>query len=117
MRQDLDGRIDMILDGGPVGIGLESTIVDLTEGTPTHSWRPGYITGKMLREVLGEVRVDPGIQGKAEPCETEGAGNAVSPLRAESAADHRGWTSRKGLSNTSIARQRKQDSEGRKPEK
>ena len=63
VRQDLDGRIDMILDGGPVGIGLESTIVDLTEGTPT-ILRPGYITGKMLREVLGEVRVDPGIQGK-----------------------------------------------------
>lgn len=63
VRQDLDGRIDMILDGGPVGIGLESTIVDLTEGTPT-ILRPGYITGKMLIEVLGEVRVDPGIQGK-----------------------------------------------------
>ena len=62
VRQDLDGRIDMILDGGPVGIGLESTIVDLTEGTPT-ILRPGYITGKMLIEVLGEVRVDPGHTG------------------------------------------------------
>ena len=42
VRQDLDGRIDMILDGGPVGIGLESTIVDLTEGTPT-ILRPGQV--------------------------------------------------------------------------
>ena len=63
VRQDLDGRIDMILDGGPVGIGLESTIVDLTEGVPT-ILRPGYITGKMLQDVLGAVRVDPGIQSE-----------------------------------------------------
>lgn len=61
VREDLDGRIDMILDGGPVGIGLESTIVDLTEGLPT-ILRPGYITQRMLSDVLGEVRVDPGIQ-------------------------------------------------------
>ena len=60
VREDMDGRIDMILDGGPVEIGLESTIVDFTEEVPM-VLRPGYINLQMLREVLGEVRVDPGI--------------------------------------------------------
>ena len=50
-----------ILDGGPVGIGIESTIIDLTEDTPM-ILRPGYITKEMLEEVLGEeVKIDPGI--------------------------------------------------------
>ena len=59
--EDLDGRIAMVLDGGPVGIGIESTIIDLTEPTPM-VLRPGYITPEMLSEVLGEeVIIDPGI--------------------------------------------------------
>lgn len=58
---DMDGRIPMILDGGAVGIGIESTIVDLTEKVPM-ILRPGYITKQMLEEVLGEeVQIDPGI--------------------------------------------------------
>lgn len=58
---DLSGRIAMILDGGPVGIGIESTIIDLTEPVPM-ILRPGYITPQMLSEVLGEeVIIDPGI--------------------------------------------------------
>ena len=60
VAQDLSGKIDMIIDGGPVNIGLESTIVDLTEDVPM-ILRPGYITLEMLREVLGEVRIDPGL--------------------------------------------------------
>lgn len=54
---DLDDRVDMIIDGGEVGIGLESTIVDMTDDIPV-ILRPGYITKKMLEEVIGEVRVD-----------------------------------------------------------
>lgn len=58
---DMDGRIPMILDGGSVGIGIESTIIDLTEDVPM-ILRPGYITKEMLEDVLGEtVCVDPGI--------------------------------------------------------
>jgi L-threonylcarbamoyladenylate synthase len=61
VAEDLSGKIAMILDGGPVGIGIESTIVDLTEETPM-VLRPGYITPAMLEEVLGEpVIVDPGL--------------------------------------------------------
>ena len=51
----------MIIDGGQVGIGIESTIIDLSEEIPM-VLRPGYITPKMLSEVLGEeVIIDPGI--------------------------------------------------------
>lgn len=58
---DMDGRIPMILDGGAVGIGIESTIVDLTEEKPM-ILRPGYITKEMLEEALKEeVVIDPGI--------------------------------------------------------
>ena len=58
---DMDGRIPMILDGGPVGIGIESTIIDLSEKTPM-ILRPGYITKEMLEEALGgEVCIDPGV--------------------------------------------------------
>ena len=57
VKDDLDGRIEMIIDGGEVGIGVESTIVDLSEGTPT-ILRPGYVTREMLERVLGDVDVD-----------------------------------------------------------
>ncbi len=50
----------MILDGGQACIGLESTIVDLTESVPT-ILRPGYITEEMLSKVLGEVETDRAI--------------------------------------------------------
>ena len=58
--EDLHGKIEMILDDGPVGIGIESTIVDVTGDVPM-ILRPGYITQEMLAEVLGEVVVDPAI--------------------------------------------------------
>lgn len=57
---DMDGRIPMILDGGAVGIGIESTIVDFSGEIPM-ILRPGYITPEMIREVIGEVRIDPGL--------------------------------------------------------
>ncbi len=60
--QDMNGRIDMIIDGGPVGIGVESTIVDVSCRIPT-VLRPGAVTMEMLREVLGEVNIDPAILG------------------------------------------------------
>ena len=65
VAHDLDGKIDAIIDGGSVDIGLESTIVDLSEGIPT-ILRPGYITKAMLEEVVGEVRIDPGILSENE---------------------------------------------------
>lgn len=57
---DMNGRIPMILDGGEVGIGIESTIVDFTESVPM-ILRPGYITPEMIEKVIGEVQIDPGL--------------------------------------------------------
>jgi len=54
---DLDGKVDMIIDGGMVSIGIESTIVDLTGKVPM-ILRPGIITWEMLSLVLGEVAID-----------------------------------------------------------
>ncbi|MCM1145235.1 MAG: L-threonylcarbamoyladenylate synthase [Blautia sp.] len=55
--EDLSGRIEMILDGGDVEIGLESTIVDMTAGEPM-ILRPGAVTKEMLEEVLQSVEED-----------------------------------------------------------
>ena len=62
VSQDMDGRIDMIIDGGQVGIGLESTILDLTV-SPPQILRPGYVTAEMLNRVLKEVDTDVTIFG------------------------------------------------------
>ena len=51
---DLNGRIDMILDGGPTVIGIESTVLDITTDRPL-ILRPGWITREAIEEVLGET--------------------------------------------------------------
>lgn len=58
--EDMEGRVEAIVDGGEVGIGLESTIVDLTGERPV-ILRPGYITLDMVRSVTGEAEVDQGL--------------------------------------------------------
>ena len=63
--EDLGGRIEGILEDGAVGIGVESTIVDLSEDCPP-LLRPGAITIEDLEEVLGEkVAIDPTLLGKS----------------------------------------------------
>ncbi len=61
--EDLSGKIEMIIDGGEVGIGLESTIIDLTGDVPC-LLRPGYISLEMLKETLGKVEVDKAVSGE-----------------------------------------------------
>jgi L-threonylcarbamoyladenylate synthase len=56
--EDLAGRIDMVIDGGPTTVGVESTVIDLTASTPT-VLRPGAITLEMIRSVLPEARLAP----------------------------------------------------------
>jgi len=65
VRADLDGRIDAIIDTGVCDIGLESTVVDCTTPVPT-LLRPGGITLEMLIETLGEVEIDPALNGNSE---------------------------------------------------
>lgn len=60
MLEDMDGKIDAIVDGGSCSVGVESTIIDLTE-TPARLLRPGGITLEQLEAVLGEVAVDPAV--------------------------------------------------------
>lgn len=57
---DLEGRIDAVLDGGPTGIGLESTVLDVSGERPV-ILRPGGVTEEDLRRVIGEVELDRGI--------------------------------------------------------
>ena len=56
--QDMNGRIDVILDGGAVQVGVESTIVDLSGDHPV-LLRPGAVTVPMLEKILGPVELDP----------------------------------------------------------
>ena len=60
MLEDMEGKIDGIVDGGPCAVGVESTILDLTE-QPPRLLRPGGVTLEELRAVLGEVAVDPAV--------------------------------------------------------
>ncbi len=60
VRHDHDGRIDAIVDGGPCRVGVESTIVDLTEERP-RLLRPGGITPEQLVDVLGDLVVDKAV--------------------------------------------------------
>ena len=69
VKEDLDGKIPLILDSGSATIGLESTIVDLTGEIPT-ILRPGYITKERMEQVVGKVEMDQGIvadNSKAKP--------------------------------------------------
>ena len=59
--RDLDGKIDMVIDGGTVDIGLESTIVDVTGEVPV-ILRPGFITEEMLSEAIGRVKTDDAVK-------------------------------------------------------
>ena len=63
VEEDLGDRIDMIIDGGQVNIGLESTIVDFSEDHPV-ILRPGFLNQEMLEDVIGEVTIDPGIMSE-----------------------------------------------------
>ncbi len=62
---DHDGRIELIVDGGPCRVGVESTIVDLTEDRP-RLLRPGGITPEQLLEVLGDLVVDKAVTAQID---------------------------------------------------
>ena len=68
MLEDMDGKIDAILDDGPCTVGVESTIIDLT-AEPPRLLRPGGVTLEELAEVLGEVAVDDAVRRLMVPGE------------------------------------------------
>ncbi len=63
---DHDGKIDAIVDGGPCRVGVESTIVDLTEDKP-RLLRPGGITPEQLTAILGELVIDQAVTQQLSP--------------------------------------------------
>ena len=63
--EDLAGKIAGIVDGGPTGVGLESTVLDVTGKIP-QILRPGGITKEQLEEVIGKVEVDPGLTKESD---------------------------------------------------
>ena len=65
VMHDHDGKIEAVVDGGPCRVGLESTIVDLTEDRP-RLLRPGGITPEQLLEVLGDLVVDKAVTAQID---------------------------------------------------
>ncbi len=63
---DLEGRLDILLDGGETGVGVESTVVDVTGEIPV-LLRPGGITVEALSQAVGRVEVDPGLKQESIP--------------------------------------------------
>lgn len=70
---DLDGRIEAVLDGGPCVDGLESTVVDVTV-VPPMILRPGSITRAQLEQVVGEVSVHPSVLAPSETTDARAPG-------------------------------------------
>ncbi|PWW08435.1 L-threonylcarbamoyladenylate synthase [Paenibacillus cellulosilyticus] len=63
VREDLDGRIDGLVDGGPTGVGLESTVVMVEAPGVVRILRPGGVTAEQLREVVPTVLLDETLAG------------------------------------------------------
>ncbi|HLR09234.1 MAG TPA: L-threonylcarbamoyladenylate synthase [Bacillota bacterium] len=68
---DLHGKISGLLDAGPAGVGVESTVIDCTEAIPV-ILRPGGITKEQLEQVAGSVMVDPSLADKAQTPKSPG---------------------------------------------
>lgn len=73
--EDLAGKIAAVVDGGATGVGVESTVVDVTVDPPM-ILRPGGVTREMLQKAIGKVQVDPSL-------ERQGGGSDLDPLLAD----------------------------------
>lgn len=68
---DLNRKIAGIVDGGPTGVGLESTVIDCSEGTPV-LYRPGGVTKEQIEEIIGPIDVDPALASAEEAPKSPG---------------------------------------------
>lgn len=62
---DLQGKIAGVVDAGPTGVGVESTVIDCTESVPV-ILRPGGVTKEQLEAVIGDVRIDAALSNEKE---------------------------------------------------
>jgi len=69
--EDLNGKIAGIVDGGPTGVGVESTVLDCTEEIPV-ILRPGAVTKEQLEAVIGEVSVDAALTDESQAPKSPG---------------------------------------------
>jgi L-threonylcarbamoyladenylate synthase len=76
VQRDLGERVDLIVDGGPTTLGLESTVVDLTRPTPV-ILRPGALSREDIEEVIGKVDLAPGVIDEAATEGLAGPGMTV----------------------------------------
>ena len=83
--EDLEGKVDLILDGGPTKIGVESTVVDLTVRPPL-ILRPGGISLEQLKKVMKDIRFHPSLFGKK-----------FTPLRDKSLTGFKGKAKSPGM--------------------
>ncbi|MEK4664838.1 L-threonylcarbamoyladenylate synthase, partial [Priestia sp. FSL H7-0729] len=67
VREDLDGRIGGIVDGGPTGVGVESTVVQVGDDGTVTILRPGGITAEQLSAVAARVATDPALLAEGSP--------------------------------------------------
>jgi L-threonylcarbamoyladenylate synthase len=93
VARDLGGRVALILDGGPCGVGVESTVVDLTGGTPA-LLRPGGLPKAAIEAVLGRrlrrARPVSGDAARLSPGQVESHYAPRAPLRLGARAPHAG---------------------------
>jgi L-threonylcarbamoyladenylate synthase len=76
VREDLGDRVDLILDAGPTPLGLESTVLDLTQSPPA-ILRPGGVSREELAAVLGDVAIAPGVEDEVAAKGLAGPGMSV----------------------------------------
>lgn len=65
IKDEFDGKVDIIVDGGETKIGIESTVVKVIDGIP-NVLRPGKITPEDIKDVVGIVKIDEHVYKKAE---------------------------------------------------
>ena len=66
VKDDMDGKIDCIVDAGPCSVGVESTVLSLA-GKKPRLLRPGGVTPEMLMQVLGDIVIDDAVFGVLQP--------------------------------------------------
>lgn len=71
VRADLSGKIEVVIDGGTTGVGLESTVIDLSTDTPT-ILRPGGVTFEQLREFIPNLEIDDGMKTDSDKVKSPG---------------------------------------------